>query len=876
MFKDSPRTILFLIIFNFLFVLFPPEVFALDYHSSVEKYKLPNSLTVILEESHSFPLVNLQVWIRTGSVYEAKFTGAGISHLVEHMVYKGTKTKSAQKLAQELQALGGQLSGATSKEYTHYGITVPSRNLIKVMETVHYILAQAEFGEKELIKEKEVIIHEMAGISDNPEKLLFQKFWSIAFQGHPYGEPVIGHRLIFEKITRDDILEYYRTKYLSQNIIIVITGDFNSYSLKPAIEKIWGSGIPAGPLCPSVVPRVSLGHGPIKEIITKDVSKPYLVMGFYGPCIHSPDIYPMDVLAEIVGGGKDSCLVKKLRDHLGLVSQIDAWSYTPSGTGIWGVSADLVISRWELVQKYILKELYRFKYILVKEKELNRAKKRIIRRYLETLETIEGKGADLATNEIYTRNPLFTRVYINGIKNVRSEDVQRIAGKYFKAQFFTMCVLQPKTEEKIHTKVVSKEREISVNKLKLDNGFRALIRENYNLPLITVRLVGLGGLLEEDKPGLSYFFNQLWLKVNPDLVKDIEDCGGSISTYSGNNSFGCTIKVLQEDLSLAMDILRKLIQELPINEEKMELTRKIQLAQIEQEEDRPYSYSFKKTKSIFFGQTHPYRNSTLGTKDSVAGITEEDILGFKTRYLVPENMVLVVSGSVDVSQLTPLVKQRFGTMHSSRFSPRKDFPSVKKEVNSREEFRDTKDVIIILAYPGTTIYSEDRYSMEILEQLFSGLAGSLFKNIREEKALSYSVGALNFMGREPGMFMFYIATDISSVNNAIHILKEEIFNIKRDGIDSEKLQYLKTQLLTQLQQQLESDSGFSLEIGLGELYGFGWDYYLRHIKSIENVTCEDVKRVANKYFRDDWYTLTIVGPLAETNDEGRKTMDKIE
>ena len=129
------------------------------------------------------------------------------------------------------------------------------------------------------------------------------------------------------------------------------------------------------------------------------------------------------------------------------------------------------------------------------------------------------------------------------------------------------------------------------------------------------------------------------------------------------------------------------------------------------------------------------------------------------------------------------------------------------------------------------------------------------------------------MGREPGVFMFYIATAPLHIDEAIQILKGEISKIKKEAINQGELQRIKNHLLTQLQQQLESNSGFSLEVALDELYGLDWDYYLRHFEEIKKVTLDDIRRVANKYFRDDWYTLTIVGPVDEKQETEIKRQD---
>lgn len=830
---------------------------AYNYRLPVEKYKLPNGLTVILEEDNTSRLVTIQLWIRTGSCYEGKFLGAGITHLVEHMVFKGERARVSTRIAKELQKLGGELDASTSKEYTNFSITIDKENLEKTMEIVYSVIAKAGFMQEELDKEKQVIIREMDTIEDDPNRLLAEEFFKLSFQGHPYGEPVIGRKELFQRIDRKDLIEYYKSQYNPRNIVLVVVGDFSTASLKPLIEKFWGK-IPDIFSEPNYIPYKPSAKGPTRGIFYKDVLSSYIIIGFYGPSIDSQDMYPMDVLAEIEGGGKESRLVKKLRDKLGIVSNINAWSYTPTCTGIWGVNADLIGSDWGLVLKNVLKEIYRLRLTPVTEEELSKAKKRILRKYLSGLETIDGRATELGSNEIYTRNPLFSTAYISGIRNVTAEDIRKVARRYFNTQNFTIAILTPHRRELVQKPIKVIEE---VTKIKLDNGMKILIKEDHRLPLVTIRLAALGGLLEEDIPGLSYFFSQLWLKENEDLVKDIESVGGSISTYSGNNSLGLGIEVFNEDISLALEVIRDLIQEFPITARKMELVRKIQLAEIKQEEDIPYGYAFKLAKNTFFDK-HPYRNSILGTEGTIVKIKEDNIRNFFSKYITPNNIVISIFGDIDAKDIRVRVLDVLNVRGPASHIG-KEMRLQTPKVNKKIEHRKTEQAIIILAYPSTSIYSNDRYAIELLTQVFSGQAGRLYESIREKKGLSYSIGALNLIGREPGSFMFYIATNPRNKDNAVKFLFNEVSKIKKEGISDEELNRVKKYFITQVQENWESTSGLSLEVALDELYGLGWDYYKKYLEDIEKVTTGDIKTLANKYFRDDWYTLVVVGRVDE-------------
>lgn len=837
----------------FFFLLFNVNAFS---DNNFKKFKLSNGLTVILKSDSSSSLISASLWVRTGSAFEGKYLGSGLSHLVEHMVFKGTSDESAGNISDKFQALGGEMYAFTSNEYTAFGITVPSENIKETMDLMHFTITEADFRDEELVKEKDVIKREMALGYDNPGKYISRKFWELAFEGHPYGVPVIGNEAIFDQVKREDVLEYYSTNYVPSNMILVIVGDFDYNNMSELVEQRWGT-LEARPFVSKEIPQFSPVKGERKTIIKRRVSYPYLLLGFYGPNISSKDMYPMDVIAQICTGGKDSRLIKKMRDTLGVVTSVNAWSYTPFASGVFGVNANLSVSDWEPVQETILNELYLFKTSNVSDKELSKAKKQMIHDYLSGLETISGQARELATNEIYARNPGFTQDYLEKIKKVTADDIRKAANKYFTQDNLSLVVMED--SEELADTVVPKDIQATIHREELKNGIRLVYKEDHSLPLVTIRFCALGGLLEEEISGLSFFISQLWLKCNPDLVKRIEEVGGSISSYSGHNSFGFSISVLSEDINLALNVGRELIESKKIISEKVDLVRKLQAAYIKQEEDMPSSYSFKMLKKTFYG-THPYSNTLYGDLESILAISEEDIVNFRQRTLVSKNMVIAVFGDVNPKDLELEFKKLFGKISKKEFIKEDNLPQIKPEIQIKRIQKDLRDTFIIVGYPGCSIYDNERYALMVLDRLFSGMSGRLYEKIREESALSYSLGAFNFTGIEPGVFAFYVKTEEANIDKVLAMLGDEVEKIKTTQINEEELTSIKTYLLTQIQKEWESTSSLSLQVALDELYGLGYDYYKEYKQGIMDVTASQVKETANKYFNKNWNTTVVILP----------------
>src|SRR5881396_3669939 len=196
--------------------------------SPVRKTILDNGLTVLVREDHSAPIVTAQAWCRAGSVTEGKWTGAGLSHVLEHMLFKGTTTRGVAAIAQEVERKGGYINAYTSFEQTVFYINLPAENWQTAVDILADAMMNATIPEAELLKEKQVILREMAMRLDDPGRRSSSMLWSTAYIEHPYRLPVIGYREIYDRVSRDDVVTYYKKMYVPNNLVFVVVGDVNA------------------------------------------------------------------------------------------------------------------------------------------------------------------------------------------------------------------------------------------------------------------------------------------------------------------------------------------------------------------------------------------------------------------------------------------------------------------------------------------------------------------------------------------------------------------------------------------------------------------------------------------------------------------------
>ncbi|MEA3560496.1 MAG: pitrilysin family protein [Candidatus Omnitrophota bacterium] len=851
--KNLTHNRLLLIVFLITLAVFSAYP-AFSQTNQTSRYILDNGLTVIIKEVSTRPIVSLVCVVRAGSSTEGSFSGSGISHFIEHLLFKGTVKRGVGEIAREIKNKGGQINAYTSFDYTRYEIVLPAEHLDGALDILSDALSNASFDPQEMEKERNVILSELRRNNDDPDRFLSKLFWSTAFKKHPYRLPVIGYEELFIKLTRDDILKYYRQMYVSNNIILSIAGDVQTSQALLKVKKAFRH-LPRGGILPYQIVREPVQVSKRELIQDRSVNLTHLLIGFHGPDINSPDLYPMDVAAIILGKGKSSRLYTSLKEKDRLVHSISAFSYTPRDPGIFGINALLEAKDIPKAELAIERELDRIKKGDITDKELSKARNMVLADYIFGLQTVEGQAGQLAISEALTGDFNFSKRYIEGINSVTIDDIKRTALKYFKPDNLTRVMLVPHRGSPQKTDNKKKTTDLPIEEIILRNGLTVLLKENHALPVVSIRVVMKGGvrLEDEDTNGISFFTAKMLLKGTKKrpaekIFEETASMGASLSSYSANNSLGISLDLLKDDLEAGMDILMDILANSTFSQTAIEEVRTDIIARIKRNEEDNFYMAGQALKAALF-TSHPYRFEPTGTKQSISNIARKDLLKFYKRYVTTDNMVIAIFGDIDPGQTRRMLIRKSKGLNS------KPVPKIttsaeqmQTERTEIEKYMDKSEAIILIGFHSIPLTDNDKYVFDIITALLSGQDGRLFKVVRENLGLSYSVGSYHVMGLDPGYYIFYSESLPGEIDRVKDLLISQIELLRTEPVNSSEINRAKNALAGRWNINLQTNAALAFYSVLDELYGLGYNKYKHYTEKIREVTPEDIIRVANIYF----------------------------
>ncbi len=528
---------------------------------SVRLTTLENGLTVIVREDHSAPVVSAQAWCMAGSVHEGKWLGAGLSHVLEHMLFKGTTTRPGTRIDQEVQEAGGYMNAYTSFDRTVYHIDVPNTGARVAIDILCDIMQNATLPAEEMAKEKEVIVREMDMNVDDPGRRASRRLFETAYTKSPYRYTVIGYPDVFQELKPADILDYYREKYTPNNVFYVVAGDVQNEEVLAQIRQAYAKS-KARPLPPIVLPEEPKQTAPREVIEEAAIEMGHFHYSWHIPDVRHPDVPILDVLAVLLGHGRSSRLYQEVREKQGLVNSVDAWTYSPGNPGLFGLSAMVDAEKFAPAREALLAEVEKMKTMLVTAEELGKAVKQFVSGTLAARKTMQGQAQDLGANWIAANDLNFSERYLAAIKRVTPLGLQRVTCEYLSAENRTLYALLPNGTVPSGARDGEPAREHPVQKFDLDNGLRLLVKEDHRLPFIEIRAVFKGGVLAENPKtnGLTQLMGKMLLQGTAtgsaeQIATGIESVGGSIDSYGGNNRFGVNAEGLSGDFDLGRELV---------------------------------------------------------------------------------------------------------------------------------------------------------------------------------------------------------------------------------------------------------------------------------------------------------------------------------
>ncbi|MFD2255577.1 M16 family metallopeptidase [Luteolibacter algae] len=828
------------------------------------RHTLPNGLTLILDPDPSAPVISVQAWVATGSIHEDKMLGTGLSHFLEHMVFKGTRDFSSDELAQAVQAGGGHWNAYTTFDRTVYYIDGPSHSLETFLKCLTGLVFFPTLPEADFGNEQDVIRREIDMGLDDPDNASIRLLLSTAFTVDARRHPVIGHRHLFDEISHADLVSYHRSRYTPDHTHIVISGDFDAAEARALVIAMTADcKIVSGP--EPHIQRDPRQIGPRENTATFDIPTSRLCLSWKTPALDHPDTPAYDILAAILGRGRSSRLYTALRDRRELALEISAWTWNgPDEEGLFAISAEAEPEKRGELKAAILAELADLPASPLDE-EIAKAKRQIAISQFRTLTSASGRASDLASNWHEARDLNYTRAYLAEINAVTAADIRRVS-QLLTERRLTFTSLDP--ENFAHTAAVE-EKTTTVEPVTthtLSNGLRIALLPDHRVPLIHLQAAVGAGLLSETP--VSNGLNQLLASTltkgtlsrsAADIALSLETLGASIGASTGNNALLVSASGLAADLVSIIDIFADVIINPSFPSDAIEREKTSQLASLKEAQTDPLHTCFHQVRKTHFAGTG-YGLDPLGSLQTLPEISRLDLSAHHALHFNASNTTLAISGDFNSTELIELLETHFSTLpEGEKWAP----PASKVNPGkSAETTLPKKQAVLAIAYPGADVSSDDKHALAFINEYASDMAGPLFGRIREELGLAYRVGATQFLGYDQGLFTFYMATSPEQIGLATEELQKEIGKIASQGIPDEAFERVRSTVLSGAAIQQQSSSSNARHAALDLLFGNPADSYLLLPEIYQNLRVETVRETARRIFAVPPTVSTVLGEKA--------------
>jgi zinc protease len=830
----------------------------------IERYTLPNGLTVLLKRDTAAPVSSVQVWVKTGSIHEGDYLGAGLSHYLEHMLFKGTERRAGREISATVQAHGGYINAYTTFDRTVYYIDVPSNHTTVAIDLLADAVLHSTLPAEEVTKEKDVILREIDMCLDDPDQRLSQALFETAFRTHPYRQPIIGHRDVFAASSREDLMAYYRGRYVPNNLVVVIVGDFAPAVTRAAIEEHFGKA-PRVRLAPVLVPEETTQLSRREQHLFEDVQVSRGGLGWQVPGLAHPDTPALDMLAMVLGHGDSSLLWQAIREKARLVHAIDAMSWSPGTGGLFYISYVTDPDKRVAAETAIQQELLRIARKGISAAALAKAVRQAVTSEINMRKTMSGQASRLGAGEVVVGDINYSRQYFQRLFALTPAKLKQVMAKYLVPDKLTVVSSNPAAAGATAGPAVkSSVSSLDFEELTLPNGARLLLQPNHALPNLHFRLAFAGGPMfePENRRGLNSLAATLLAKDTTkrsaeEVARVIEAVGGSFHEFSGNNSFGLTAEVLPGDAELALALISDGILRPAFKPSTLEIERGAALASLKESLDDVVTVGRKKLREKFFGP-HPFAIESGGDEAGLKAIQVADLRALHARLAVAGNAVLAVAGDFDPRKLGPKLKAFLARL------PKGAAPKAAAKLavvpGDFTEIQPRQQAIVFQAFPGPGLLAKDYLVSEVADELFSGMSSHLFERVREQKSLAYFVRSSRILGLQAGMFYFYAGTSPQRYEEVIAELNLEVERVRGGGVTEEELERCRVRLKAGKRMGMQTNSARAMQAALNAVYGLPVNDWRTYDARIDAVTRADIQAFARNYFVSDRRVQLVVKP----------------
>lgn len=861
----------------------------------VHKKVLGNGLTVLALPNGQIPKVSVQVWYNVGSKDEAS-NQKGIAHLIEHMIFKGTKTLSESDINLIARKLSGYCNAFTSNDYTGYLFDFPTQHWLEALPIMADCMRNCTFQEAFLNSELKAVIQELKMYNDDYPSTLIEKMVGAIFDDHPYHYPIIGYKRDLWSLKREELVAFYEKHYIPNNATLVVVGDIMPDEVFKEAEGHFGV-IKGNPHYKKEHFYHGLDIRATKVVLERDVQQPIIMVAWLVPGVKARHNYLLDLVSWVIGAGKGSRLYKKLVDELGVVTDIESFVYDLFEHSLFviqfqpkdGVDTEHII---ESIQA----ELYDIAHKEPHPDEIMRAVKKTEMDLLAVKEDNQ-KLAYLIGKYFIA---LGDENYLNGYQQNCSQQVEGFVKQYLRPAVMhrgavmplreeekgQWAVLQERSDEEDERILARITREAAVedgahvhtitcasptpfmfpraSTHELKNGLKLFYHHNPQLPKIDLILDFKAKHYFDpvDKQGLSVFLSDMLLEgtvryTAQQFAQELEGHGMTLNTFPGH----LTMSMLKSDIAKGLHLLGELLMRPAFLSEQVEKVRTRLLSDVIDFWDNPSQFSGQLVREAVY-KGHPYSRRLLGTADMMRSLTRDDIFAAYKRWITPQGSRLSVVGdiaSIDVKQmladaLEPWSGASVADLNFPPLAPLTEplslqYPLVRDQIH--------------LCFGGLSVARQnpDFDKLLLFDQVFTGgilgSMGSRLFALRERSGLFYTIGGslLSGVGKQPGMLFIRTIVSPDRLAEAESQIRATIDEGARN-LTHEELNDAKQVIINSLVDNFASNAQMATAFLFLDMFGLPADYFDQRAESLLHITREEVQAASARLL--DSHTLVTL------------------
>ena len=861
---------------------------------------LDNGLQVILRPVHVAPVLSTWIWYRVGSRNEVEGQ-TGLSHWVEHMLFKGSGHFPKGSIMRAVDRHGGYINAMTSYDFTAYYMTLPSQQHELALRIEADRMTSATFDSAEVEAERGVIIAEREGSENEPRYVLAEEMSAVAFRIHPYHHQTIGWKEDLQRITRDALYEHYCRYYMPNNAVLVLVGDLDLEAMWEAVKRHFGDLSP-GELPDAAVRPEPPQRGEKRVTLRMPGSAPMVRICYHAPPVSHPDYMPLVVLDAILSGGKamfafGNSQARSARLYRALVEtekaaavgshyhpSLDPYLFTLGATVRDGHTP-------EEVEEALLVEVRRAQEEPVQEEELRVAIRQTQAQFAYSSESVTSQALTLGFLEMVDRHERMEHI-LEELAAVTPEEVQRVARTYLVADnrvtgwflptgggagggeaagaqnYWTLPWRAAWGFSGSHPLMINSE---SVTRCELDNGVILLAKENSASPSVAIEGNLLAGsLFESDETaGLANLTAAMLRRGThkhtfQELNVALDNVGASLNFSAGRDKMGFSGQALADDFDLLIALLAEMLMQPSFPEEELHKLRGQYLTHLGVLENDTGYRADQAFMAALYPAGHPYAWPLVGTRETVAALDREAVWRFYRRCYHPRTLVISVVGAVAAERVVDKIAATLGQWQVETPPPVWKVPAVQtppRVVTERVMVPGKAQVDLVLGVIGPTRASSDYYAAAMADVILGrlGLMGRLGAEVRDSRGLAYYVSSSLHSSRGPHPWNVVAGVHPQNVTPAVDAILGQINRLREELVAEDEYEDCRSYLAGSLPLHLETNAGiadFMLHI---EEHKLGLDYLQRYSAILAGVSREDIRAVVRKYLTTDRYVLAMAG-----------------